>query len=169
MEFEYAFLLDALQAERDQGITIDTTQIFFKTKKRKYVFIDAPGHKEFIRNMITGASSADIAILIIDAHEGLKEQTKKHAYLLKLLGLDNVICLFNKMDKINYEEKKFLKVEKDLLRFTDNIGVKINATVPVALLKSIFVGCTLFFWSKSSFKLTSNETLPCGSVYKNIL
>ena len=132
MEFEYAFLLDALQAERDQGITIDTTQIFFKTKKRKYVFIDAPGHKEFIRNMITGASSADIAILIIDAHEGLKEQTKKHAYLLKLLGLDNVICLFNKMDKINYEEKKFLKVEKELRQFTDNIGVSVTALVPVS-------------------------------------
>ncbi len=132
MEFEYAFLLDALQVERDQGITIDTTQIFFKTKKRKYVFIDAPGHKEFIRNMITGASSADIAVLIIDVDEGLKEQTKKHAYLLKLLGLDNVICVYNKMDKIDYDEKKFLKVEKDLLRFTDNIGVKINATVPVS-------------------------------------
>ena len=132
MEFEYAFLLDALQAERDQGITIDTTQIFFKTKKRKYVFIDAPGHKEFIRNMITGASSADIAILIIDAHEGLKEQTKKHAYLLKLLGLDNVICLFNKMDKINYEEKKFLKVEKELRQFTNKIGVSITDLVPVS-------------------------------------
>ncbi len=132
MEFEYAFLLDALQAERDQGITIDTTQIFFKTKKRKYVFIDAPGHKEFIRNMITGASSADIAVLIIDAHEGLKEQTKKHAYLLKLLGLDNVICLFNKMDKIDYDEKKFLKVEKELSQFTNNIGVNVTATVPVS-------------------------------------
>ncbi|MAI29288.1 MAG: adenylyl-sulfate kinase [Rickettsiales bacterium] len=132
MEFEFAFLLDALQAERDQGITIDTTQIFFKTKKRKYVFIDAPGHKEFIRNMITGASSADIAVLIIDAHEGLKEQTKKHAYLLKLLGLDNVICLFNKMDKINYDEKKFLKVEKELSQFINNIAVNIVATVPVS-------------------------------------
>ena len=77
MEFEYAFLLDALQAERDQGITIDTTQIFFKTNKRKYIFIDAPGHKEFIKNMITGASSADIAILIVDVNEGLREQTKK--------------------------------------------------------------------------------------------
>ncbi len=132
MEFEYAFLLDALQAERDQGITIDTTQIFFKTKKRKYVFIDAPGHKEFIRNMITGASSADIAVLIIDAHEGLKEQTKKHAYLLKLLGLDNVICLFNKMDKINYDERKFLKVREKLHQFTTSIGINITATVPVS-------------------------------------
>ena len=132
MEFEYAFLLDALQAERDQGITIDTTQIFFKTKKRKYVFIDAPGHKEFIRNMITGASSADIAVLIIDVHEGLKEQTKKHAYLLKLLGLDNVICLFNKMDKINYDERKFLKVREKLHQFTTSIGINITATVPVS-------------------------------------
>ena len=132
MEFEYAFLLDSLQAERDQGITIDTTQIFFKTKKRKYVFIDAPGHKEFIRNMITGASSADIAVLIIDAHEGLKEQTKKHAYLLKLLGLDNVICIFNKIDKINYDEKKFLKVEKDLHQFTNEIGINVTATIPVS-------------------------------------
>ena len=132
IEFEYAFLLDALQVERDQGITIDTTQIFFKTKKRKYVFIDAPGHKEFIRNMITGASSADIAVLIIDAHEGLKEQTKKHAYLLKLLGLDNVICLFNKMDKIKYNEKDFLEVERELNNFTKDIGINITATVPVS-------------------------------------
>ncbi len=132
MEFEYAFLLDALQAERDQGITIDTTQIFFKTKKRKYVFIDAPGHKEFIRNMITGASSADIAVLIIDAYEGLKEQTKKHAYLLKILGLDHIICLFNKMDKIKYNQERFLKVEKELRQFTNNIGINIKATVPVS-------------------------------------
>ena len=87
MDFEFAFLLDALQAERDQGITIDTTQIFFKTKKRNYVFIDAPGHKEFIKNMITGAASADIAILIVDVDEGIKAQTKKHAYILKLLGI----------------------------------------------------------------------------------
>ena len=83
-----------LQDERDQGITIDTTRIFFKSKKRKYVFIDAPGHKEFIKNMITGASSADIAILIVDVFEGIKQQTKKHAYLLKLLGVEKVITVF---------------------------------------------------------------------------
>ena len=95
MDFEFAFLLDALQAERDQGITIDTTQIFFKTKKRNYVFIDAPGHKEFIKNMITGAASADIAILIVDVDEGIKAQTKKHTdqnrYLKqKLFGLYSI-------------------------------------------------------------------------------
>ena len=105
VEFEYAYLLDALQSERDQGITIDTTQFFFKTAKRKYIFIDAPGHKEFIKNMITGAASADIAILIVDVYEGIKEQTRKHAYLLKLLGIENVICVFNKMDKVEYSKK----------------------------------------------------------------
>tara|TARA_B100000287_G_scaffold398365_2_gene415691 strand:- start:1726 stop:3594 length:1869 start_codon:yes stop_codon:yes gene_type:complete len=131
MEFEFAFLLDALQAERDQGITIDTTQIFFKTKKRKYVFIDAPGHKEFIKNMITGASSADIAILIVDVNEGLKEQTKKHAYLLKLLGLNRVICLFNKMDMINYNQHKFLKIQKELEIFLRKINVSTISSIPI--------------------------------------
>ena len=98
MDFEWAFLLDSLQTERNQGITIDKTEIFFSSKKKKYVFIDAPGHKEFLKNMITGASSADIAFLIIDISEGIKEQTKKHGYLLKLLGINDVIILVNKMD-----------------------------------------------------------------------
>ena len=117
VEFEFAFLLDALQDRKDQGITIDTTQIFFKTKKRNYVFIDAPGHKEFIKNMITGAASADIALLIVDVDEGIKEQTKKHAYILKLLGIRKVITVFNKMDKINYDEGKYTLVKFDLNKY----------------------------------------------------
>ncbi len=132
IDFEFAFLLDALQDERDQGITIDTTRIFFKTKKRKYVFIDAPGHKEFIKNMITGASSADIAILIVDVHEGIKQQTKKHAYLLKLLGVEKVIILFNKMDKIDYAEKKFLRVKFELEKFLSSINIKFNSSIPIS-------------------------------------
>ena len=132
VEFEFAFLLDALQDERDQGITIDTTRIFFKTLKRKYVFIDAPGHKEFIRNMITGASSADIAILIVDVYEGVKEQTRKHAYLLKLLGIENIITIYNKMDKINYDEIKYLNTKEDLDKFLHKIGIKSNFSIPVS-------------------------------------
>ena len=132
VEFEFAFLLDALQDERDQGITIDTTRIFFKTFKRKYVFIDAPGHKEFIRNMITGASSADIAILIVDVYEGVKEQTRKHAYLLKLLGIENIITIYNKMDKINYDEIKYLNTKEDLDKFLHKIGIKSNFSIPVS-------------------------------------
>ena len=132
VEFEFAFLLDALQDERDQGITIDTTRIFFKTKKRKYVFIDAPGHKELIRNMITGAASADIAILIVDVNEGIKQQTKKHYYLLKLLGFEKVITLYNKMDKVDYSESKFLKIKSKLETFLSNIGIKPYSSVPIS-------------------------------------
>ena len=112
MSFEWAFLMDALQTERNQGITIDTTQIFFKTKKKNYVFIDAPGHREFLRNMVTGASSADIAILIVDVNEGIREQTRKHVYILKLLGVKQVIVLVNKMDKVNYQKEKFKKMNR---------------------------------------------------------
>ena len=90
---EFAYLLDHFEEERKQGITIDTTQVFFKTKKREYIIIDAPGHVEFVKNMVTGASQAEAAILIIDANEGVKEQTRRHAYILSLLGLKQIIVL----------------------------------------------------------------------------
>ena len=86
MPSRWAFLMDALKAERDQGVTIDTSQIHFRTGKRPYVLIDAPGHHEFIKNMVTGASSADAAVLVVDAVEGIREQTRRHGYLLRLLG-----------------------------------------------------------------------------------
>ena len=131
VDFEFAFLLDALQDERDQGITIDTTRIFLN-QKRKYVFIDAPGHKEFIKNMITGASSADIAILIVDVYEGIKQQTKKHAYLLKLLGVEKVITVFNKMDKIKYDQKLYIKIKSDLDSFLSGLGISLITDIPVS-------------------------------------
>ena len=133
MVFEWAFLMDALQTERDQGITIDTTQIFFKTKKRNYVFVDAPGHKEFLRNMITGASSADIAFLIVDAEEGVKEQTKKHGYLLKLLGISKVIVVLNKMDKIKYSEDKFNLVQDDIKGYLNLLNVNAQVIIPIII------------------------------------
>src|SRR2546423_13549686 len=102
MPFEWAFLMDAIQAERDQGITIDTTQIRFRTAKRPYVIIDAPGHKEFLKNMVTGAASSEAALLLIDAHEGVQEQSRRHGYLLHLLGVDQVAVLVNKMDLVGY-------------------------------------------------------------------
>ncbi|MBV9489779.1 MAG: 50S ribosome-binding GTPase, partial [Verrucomicrobia bacterium] len=91
MPFEWAFLMDALQAERDQNITIDTSQIRFHTRARDFVLIDAPGHAEFLRNMITGAAQADAAVLVVDAVEGVREQTRRHGYLLQLLGIRQVI------------------------------------------------------------------------------
>jgi bifunctional enzyme CysN/CysC len=107
MPFEWSFLLDALQTERDQGITIDTTQIRFRTGSRDIVLIDAPGHAEFLRNMITGASQADAALVLIDAKEGIREQSKRHGYLLHLLGVRQIAVLVNKMDMVSYDEKIF--------------------------------------------------------------
>src|SRR5713226_267664 len=111
MEFEYAFLLDALLEEQEQNITIDTTQIQFRTARRNYVIIDAPGHKEFLKNMITGAASADAAILLIDAKEGVQEQSRRHGYLLSLLGIKQIVVAVNKMDLVDYSEDVFKKVE----------------------------------------------------------
>src|SRR5438105_2126418 len=96
MEFEFAFLLDALIEEQKQNVTIDTTEIHFRTAQRGYVIIDAPGHKEFLKNMITGASRADAAVLVIAANEGVKEQSRRHAFLLSLLGIKQLIVVINK-------------------------------------------------------------------------
>jgi bifunctional enzyme CysN/CysC len=111
MPFEWSFLLDALQAERDQGITIDTTQIWFKTAARDYCIIDAPGHKEFLKNMISGAASSEAALLMIDAKEGVKEQSKRHGYLLHLLGIRQIAVVVNKMDLVDYSEQKFNEIK----------------------------------------------------------
>src|SRR5213080_5056031 len=107
MPFEWSFLLDALQTERDQGITIDTTQIRFRTRSRDGVLIDAPGHTEFLRNMITGAAQADAALLIVDAVEGVQDQTRRHGYLVQLLGIRQIVVAITKMDRINYDASRF--------------------------------------------------------------
>ena len=106
---EFAFVMDCLEEERSRGITIDTTQTFFKTKKRRYVIIDAPGHKEFLKNMITGSSQAEAALLIIDSFEGVRDQTKRHAYILGMLGLNQVCVLLNKIDLVDYSKDKFFE------------------------------------------------------------
>lgn len=106
-ETEFAFVLDALQEERERGITIDTTQISFQTEKRKYLIIDAPGHKEFLKNMITGASYAETAVLIVDAQEGIREQTRRHGYLLSMVGIKDVCVAVNKMDLVDYSQEVF--------------------------------------------------------------
>src|SRR6202521_2091399 len=122
MPFEWAFLMDALQAERDQNITIDVSQIWFRSESRSYVIIDAPGHKEFLKNMVTGAASASAALLLIAANEGVQEQSKRHAYLLSMLGVDQVIVLINKMDLVNYSESVFQRIESEYRDFLGKLG-----------------------------------------------
>lgn len=130
--FEFAFLLDALQEEQEQGITIDTSQIFFDTPKRKYVIIDAPGHKEFLKNMVTGAADAEAALLLIDAKEGVQEQSRRHGYILKLLGLTQVAVVINKMDLVGYDEKVYSKIKKEYTNFLESLGVEAREFIPVS-------------------------------------
>ncbi len=139
MEFEYAFLLDSLLEEQEQNITIDTTQIQFKTEKRPYVIIDAPGHKEFLKNMITGAASADAAVLLIAANEGVREQSRRHGYLLSLLGIHQVVVAVNKMDLVEYSQSVFDAVVAEYKAFLKQLGVEARAFIPISARNGINV------------------------------
>lgn len=121
--FEWAFVVDAMQAERDQGITIDTTQIRFRSGAREYVLIDTPGHKEFLKNMVSGAASADAVVLVVDAREGVQEQTRRHACLLGLLGIRRIVVAVNKMDLVDYDEKRFQEVRHAVSGYLRSIDV----------------------------------------------
>src|SRR3989338_7768141 len=130
--FEYAFLLDALKDEQSQGITIDTARCFFKSGKRDYIIIDAPGHIEFLKNMITGAARAQAAILVIDAHEGIKENSKRHGYMMSFLGIENVTVCVNKMDLVDYNEKTFSKIQTEYSAFLNEINLKPDNFIPIS-------------------------------------
>jgi bifunctional enzyme CysN/CysC len=132
MEFEYAFLLDALLEEQAQNITMDTTRVPFRTAKRSFTIIDAPGHKEFLKNMITGAASADAAVLLVDAQEGLREQTRRHCFLLSLLGLRQIVVAVNKMDLVGYKPEVFDAIHKELGEFLAKLGVEPAHFVPIS-------------------------------------
>jgi bifunctional enzyme CysN/CysC len=129
---EWSFLLDAMQAERDQAVTIDTTQIWFSTEMRDYVIIDAPGHREFLKNMISGAAAADAAVLVVDASEGVREQTRRHAYLLHLLGLRQVAVVINKMDLVKHDTERFQEVSQQIIKYLDTIGLTATHIVPIS-------------------------------------
>ncbi|HEX2927162.1 MAG TPA: GTP-binding protein [Ruminiclostridium sp.] len=133
-EMEFAFLLDHLQEEREQGITIDTTQTFFKSDIREFVIIDAPGHVEFVKNMVTGASQAEAAILIIDANEKIQEQTKRHAFILSLLGIEQIVVVINKMDLVGFKEDIYNEISCDITEFLKTLNLKANCIIPISAL-----------------------------------
>src|SRR5450759_4672907 len=124
--------MDALQAERDQNVTIDTAQIWFRTKQRRYVIIDAPGHEEFLKNMITGAASAEAALLLIDAHEGVQENSRRHGYLLDLLGIRQVAVLVNKMDLVSYSQERFDVIEAEYRAWLVQVGLVPSRFIPIS-------------------------------------
>lgn len=134
-EPEFAFIMDSFKEEREQGITIDTAQIFFKTPKRRYVIVDAPGHVEFVKNMITGASQAEAGFLIVDVKEGSQEQTKRHAYILSMLGLKQVVVIFNKMDLASYSSERFRERKSEVQNFLNSININPKAYIPISASK----------------------------------
>ncbi len=135
--FEFAFLMDKVKEERERGVTIDLAYKKFETQKHAFTIIDAPGHKDFIKNMITGTSQADAAVLVVAANDGVMEQTKEHAFLAKTLGVPNVIIAVNKMDMVNYDESKFNAVKEQVGKLLSGIGYKLDEVpfVPLSALK----------------------------------
>ncbi|MDD5557229.1 MAG: GTP-binding protein [bacterium] len=129
---EFAFVMDHLQEERERGITIDTAQTFFRTATRDYVIIDAPGHREFMKNMITGASQAQTSILVVDAREGMMEQTRRHAYVLGMLNLRRNILVINKMDLVGWSAERFEEVRREITAFLRRLDILPAAAVPVS-------------------------------------
>jgi bifunctional enzyme CysN/CysC len=130
--FEYAFLLDALKDEQAQGITIDTARTFFKSGKRDYIIIDAPGHIEFLKNMVTGAARAEAAVLVIDAKEGIRENSKRHGYLLSMLGIKQIAVAVNKMDLVGYSREVFEDIRDEYVAFLARIGATPKFFIPIS-------------------------------------
>src|SRR3989338_606602 len=122
--FVFAYVMDTLKEERERGVTIDVSYKKFEGKKNYFTIIDAPGHKDFIKNMITGTSQADAAVLVVAAKEGIMAQTKEHAFLAQVMGLKNLIIAINKMDEVGYEEKKFTAMKDDVSKLLTGIGYK---------------------------------------------
>jgi elongation factor 1-alpha len=147
--FEFAFVMDQLKEERERGVTIDLMYKSFETQKYYFTVIDCPGHRDFIKNMITGASQADAAILIVSAKDGVQEQTKEHLYLSKVLGINQIVVAVNKMDEVKYDESKFNAVKAEVTKILETLGYKLDKTpfVPV----SAYVGDNVF---KKSDKMT---------------
>ncbi|MCD6143500.1 translation elongation factor EF-1 subunit alpha [Thermococcus sp.] len=130
--FKFAWVMDRLKEERERGITIDVAHTKFETPHRYITIIDAPGHRDFVKNMITGASQADVAILIVDAKDGVMPQTKEHAFLARTLGINYIIVGINKMDTVNYDEKRFNEVKNQVTKLLQMLGYKNFAVIPIS-------------------------------------
>ena len=132
---DFALLVDGLAAEREQGITIDVAYRFFATNKRKFIVADTPGHEQYTRNMVTGASTADVALLLVDASQGVLTQTRRHAYLVSLMGIRHVLLAVNKMDLVNFDRAVFENIDAVFRQFAQTLGFDTITTVPLSALK----------------------------------
>jgi sulfate adenylyltransferase subunit 1 len=158
---DLAILTDGLKAEREQGITIDVAYKYFQTEKRKFIIADTPGHIQYTRNMVTGASNSNLAIILIDARKGVIEQTIRHSFLVSLLGLPQVVVAVNKMDMVDFEEDVFDKIVEDFKKLAEKVGLKNVTYIPVSALKgdNIVFESTRTPWYKGSSLLAHLETV----------
>src|SRR5215467_3021868 len=129
---DFALLVDGLAAEREQGITIDVAYRFFSTDKRKFIVADTPGHEQYTRNMVTGASTADLAIVLIDARKGVLTQTRRHSYLVHLLGIRHIVLAVNKMDLVGFSQTRFEAIVTEYARFTRQVGIAGFLPIPIS-------------------------------------
>ena len=136
---DLALLVDGLQAEREQGITIDVAYRYFQTPKRKFIVADCPGHEQYTRNMATGASTADAAVVLVDAEKGVRVQTRRHTHIVSLLGVQNVILAVNKMDRIDYDKARFEAIAAEFVAYARKLGVQNIEVIPVAALAGVNV------------------------------
>src|SRR5689334_10393267 len=132
---DFALLVDGLSAEREQGITIDVAYRFFSTDKRKFIVADTPGHEQYTRNMVTGASTADLAVILIDARKGMLVQTRRHSYLVKLLGIRHIVVAINKMDLVDYSQEVFERIQAEYREFAQKIGLEDATFIPISGVK----------------------------------
>ncbi len=161
-EIDFALLVDGLAAEREQGITIDVAYRFFATDKRKFIVADTPGHEQYTRNMVTGASTADLAVILIDARQGVLTQTRRHSYLVQLLGIKNIVLAVNKMDLVGYSQERFYEIIKEYSHFAKQIGMESFLPIPISGLKgdNIVTKSTAMPWYTGPTLLGHLEVAP---------
>src|SRR5438445_1622632 len=131
-ELDFALLVDGLSAEREQGITIDVAYRFFSTDKRKFIVADTPGHEQYTRNMVTGASTADLAVILIDARRGVLTQTRRRSYIVSLLGIRRIVLAINKMDLVEYSKERCAEIEREYRAFAQQIGLTDITAIPLS-------------------------------------
>jgi len=162
---DFSLLTDGLRAEREQGITIDVAYRYFATARRKFIIADTPGHEEYTRNMATGASTADLAVILVDASKGILSQTRRHAFIASLLGIRNVLAAVNKMDLVDYREDVFLNVERDFLELAKQLGIPHVQCVPISALEgdNVVERSARMFWYEGPTLLEHLETVPVAT------
>ena len=164
-EIDFALLVDGLSAEREQGITIDVAYRFFSSSKRKFIVADTPGHEQYTRNMATGASTADLAILLVDARNGVMTQTKRHSFIVSLLGIKKVILAINKMDLVNYDQKTFQQIDQNYRSFAKNLNFEHIQSIPISALEgdNVYEKSKMMKWYSEKTLFSYLETVKVAA------